>query len=254
MSKILDMTRKAMDIRKLNFKVLVNPQTHELYMIDRFLGLGGTGFVYEVTSGNEHYAAKLSVHLDTAKNELKIYEIMSHFPECNSYIVCLYDYFVMDPERPISVLILELMKNTLSNVHLADEEVPMFVLDMLESMVALHARGIVHNDMHEGNVYRSLPGDGPLFKLGDFSESVIDAGSNLKEWDDWSLARMFLRELYQSDILGQRIPKLPMTLLIYPRQESSIPSDALETMIRGMLEKRWSSKQALDYILSIIQR
>lgn len=41
MSKILDMTRKAMDIRKLNLNVIVNPQTHEAYMIDRFLGLGG---------------------------------------------------------------------------------------------------------------------------------------------------------------------------------------------------------------------
>ncbi len=254
MSKILDMTTKAMDIRKLNFKVLVNPQTHELYMIDRFLGLGGTGFVYEVTSGNKHYATKLSVHLDTAKNELKIYEIMSHFPECNSYIVCLYDYFVMDPEQPISVLILELMKNTLDDVAIADEEVSEFVLDMLEAIVTLHARGIAHNDIHEGNVYRSLSADGPLFKFGDFSESVINATSNQKEWDNWSLGTMFLTELYQDDTLGQRIPKLSTIQLVYPRQESTIPSYALEQMIRGMLEKRWSSEQALDYILSIIQR
>lgn len=210
--------------------------------------------MYEVTSGNEHYAAKLSVHLDTAKNELKIYEIISHFPECNSYVVCLYDYFVMDLERPISVLILELMKNTLDDVAIADEEVSEFVLDMLDAMVTLHARGIAHNDIHEGNVYRSLHADGPLFKLGDFSESVVNADSNLKEWDDRSLATMFVTELYRDDTLGQRIPKLSMVQLVYPRQESAIPSYALEQMVRGMLEKRWSSEKALDYILSITQR
>ncbi len=246
-------------IANLEITEIINPQTGIGYTINRYLGEGGTGIVYEVTSGDEHRAMKLTTFIDDYRNELDVYDIISRDPNCNPLIVCLYDAFEIEFEVPVGVLIIELMANTLADVTVVDEEVPSFILDTLQAVVVLHEAGIAHGDIKDGNIYRNrlmMPGE-PRFKLGDFSGSVINATPAQKRGDDQALATLFLELLYHVNAYTMGVPYFLHRELIYPRRESDIPSDAIETMIRGMLNpnvsERWSSEKALDYILSVIQ-
>lgn len=240
----------------------INPQTGRVYSIVRYLGEGSSGDVYEVSSDNKYYAAKAITYMPLYTKELKVYEIISHAPECNPYIVCLYDTFTIERERPLAVLIIELMANTLRDAPLTDEEVPSFVLDMLEALVTLHKAGIVHNDLRDDNIFRSLPShpNEPLFKIGDFSEGTINATPVTKLTDDYQMAYIFLDKLYKisAEEYDRGLSYILQNELVYPRRESVIPSYALEQMIRGMLNldatDRWSSVDALQYISSFLNQ
>lgn len=247
-------------ITNMRITTIINPLTGKEYTITRFLGKGGTGVVYEVISIDEYYAMKLTPYIDDYNNELDVYNIISHDPNCNPFIVCLYDSFTIKLKIPVGVLIIELMKNTLNDAPITDDEVPSFILGTLRALVSLHEAGIAHGDISNGNIYRTrLPMVGePKFKLGDFSGSAIDATPAQKLNDVWSLGYIFLTEVLHVDASQRSMMEILRGDLIYLHRESDIPSDALETMIRGMLEfdttKRWSSEKALDYILSVIQQ
>ena len=259
----------------------INPQTGRVYSIIRYLGEGSSGDVYEVSSDNKHYAAKAITYMPLYRKEVNVYKIISHDPTCNPYIVCLYDTFIIESGRPLAILIIELMANTLRDVPLTDEEVPSFVLDMLEALVTLHRAGIVHNDLRDDNIFRSLPShpDEPLFKIGDFSEAqshsselcsdewvracasaegTVNATLLQKLTDDYQMAYIFLDKLYKisAEEYDRGLSYILRNELVYPRRESIIPSYALETMIRGMLNPdatgRWSSVDALQYISSFL--
>lgn len=246
-------------ISNLEITQLINPQTGKGYTINRYLGEGETGIVYEVISGDARYAMKLTTYIEDYRNELDVYNIISHDPHCNPLIVCLYDTFEIEFEVPVGVLIIELMANTLADITVADEEVPAFILDTLQAVIALHEAGIAHGDIKAGNIYRNrlvMAGE-PRFKLGDFSGSVIDATPAQKRGDDQALATLFLELIYHVNAYTMGVVYFLHRELIYPRRESEIPSDAIGTMVRGMLnpnvKERWSSEQAFDYILSVIQ-
>ena len=247
-------------ISNLEITEIINPQTGKGYTINRYLGEGGTGIVYEVTSGDEHDAMKMTIFIEDYRNELDVYNIISRDPNCHPLIVCLYDAFEIEFEVPVGVLIIELMENTLADVTVADDEVPSFVLETLQAVIALHEAGIAHGDIKDGNIYRnrSVMAGEPRFKLGDFSGSVINATTAQKRNDDQALATLFLELLYHVNAYTMGTPYFLHRELIYPRRESDIPSDALETMIRGMLDpninERWTSEKAFEYMLSVIQQ
>ena len=176
------------------------------------------------------------------------------------HILCLYDAFIMERDRPTGVLIIELMANTLKDVPLTDEEIPSFVLDMLEGLVFLHRVGISHNDLRDDNIFRSLPShpDEPAFKIGDFSEGKVNSTMSDKLMDDYQMAYIFLDKIYKisPEEHEQGLLHILREVLVYPRRESTIPSNALEYMIRQMFHRdvgeRWSSERALGYILDFI--
>lgn len=256
-AKIMSVTRYN---RAPGMHEFVNPQSGRVYSIIRYLGEGSSGDVYEVSSDNKRYAAKAITYMPLYTKELKVYEIISRSPECNPYIVCLYDTFIIEHECPLAILIIELMANTLRDSPLTDEEVTLFVLDMLEALVSLHLAGISHNDLRDDNIFRSLPShpDEPLFKIGDFSEAQSHSPMSQIQMDDYQMAYIFLDKLYKisDEEYDRGILYILQNKLVYPRHESVIPSYALETMIRGMLNpdaiERWSSEQALQYISSFL--
>lgn len=247
-------------ISEMRIREIIDPHTGKVYSIDRYLGVGSVSDVYEVISGDKHYASKMTSYMKNYKKELEINEIISHLPDCKPYIVCLCGHFTFKLEDTIGVLLLEVMKNTLDDIPLMDSETHNFVLDILKAVVTLHAGGITHNDIHVGNIFRLIPpsSDNVFFKLGDFSRSVINATSEEIQNDDLKLATTFLTVIYKikPSVYVRGIPDI-LREEFNLRRESDIPSDAIETMIRGMLNpnvsERWSSEKALDYILSVIQ-
>lgn len=232
---------------------IVNPETGNIYTIGRFLGSGISGEVFEAVHNNEHYAIKTVPMTDDYirhgyNTELNIYRIISQDPNCDPYIVCLYDSFEL--EGSIGILVLELMEGSLQSLE--DEEVSDFILDMLQAIVTLHRAGIAQGDLQPRNTFRSFS---HRFKLGDFSEGLIDAGLGYIQYEDEQLAETFLRVIHKVDS-NEEIKKILQTKPVYPRRESAIPSYAIEEMLYGMLDphwaSRWSSERALEYILSVM--
>lgn len=241
----------------LEITEIINPQTGQVYTMGQFLGAGVSGEVYESISNGKHYAIKITPDLDDYEKEVEIYERISLYPRCNPHVVCLYNHFEIDLEEPSGILVLELMAGTL--LPLKDEEVSEFILDMLEALVELHTDGIIQGDINQENIYRSYAPslNTPTFKIGDFSQGVSDASPSQIQEEDREMAETFLKIIY-----GEYTTETTLEILkrgiIYPRRESTIPSDAIETMIRGMLweneDKRWSSEEALEYILEVMNR
>lgn len=232
---------------------LINPETGTIYTIGRFLGSGISGQVYYATSDGEHYAIKVVPMMDDYvrygyNTELNIYRTISRYPDCNPYIVCLHDAFELSGSIGVSVL--ELMEGSLQSFE--DAEVSDFILDILLAIVTLHRLKIVHGDLQPRNIFRSYA---HRFKLGDFSEGSMNASPSYIQYEDEQLAITLLRIIYKIN-KNEDIRAVLRAGLVYPRRESYIPSYAIKTMLDGMLQedekKRWSSEQALEYIMEVM--
>ena len=234
---------------------IINPETGTTYTIGRFLGSGISGQVYYATSDNEHYAIKVVPMTDDYvrygyNTELKIYGTISQNPDCNPYIVCLYDKFELAGST--GILVLELMEGSLQSLE--DTEVSDFILDMLQAIVTLHRLKITHGDLQPRNIFRSYS---HRFKLGDFSEGLMNATPSYIRYEDEQLATTLLRIIYKIN-KNEDLRSVLLTSSVYPRRESYIPSYAIKTMLDGMLQedekKRWSSEEALEYIQEVMNR
>jgi serine/threonine protein kinase len=235
------------------------------YHLDRYLGMGAYGVVFEVSKNNIPYAAKLIDLVNTDdvgylpdyQEELNIFNKISLSPYCHPYVVCIYDHFVMYGfTQIVGVLILELMQNTLSDVSVTNAEFPVFLQDILGGLVYLHSLRVTHGDLHLGNIFRSLDGH---FKMGDFSLGKMNADRTDIREDDWDFGELLLSMVYDYSYEEIRrrgtinifSDELPSPVII-----SSIPSNVTEKIIRNLLNpnknKRWSSAQALDFLQNSI--
>lgn len=218
-----------------------NPETGVKYQIHRFIGSGASGYVFEVSHSRDvrdsrdlrvnRYAAKMTTILADYETELEVYDQVSRFApagisECNPYIVCLYDNFIADLERPTGVLILELMDSDLDTNPPSNSEIPDLMIDTLSALVTLHSHKIAHQDIREANIFRSRANhDGAKFKLGDFSNAIVDATLSEMRKDDYALASYF------NDL-----------------NTKGVFRDIGVNMLNSNVKDRWSSNQALNYI------
>jgi serine/threonine protein kinase len=224
----------------------IKSPTGQIYTLNTFLGSTVNGVLIEVSSNRHRYVAKMTTIIEDYEKEVEVYNIVSSAESCDPY--SLFDNFILDFDRPVGILILEFMKNNLETQDLQDNEVSQFIMDTLYALMTLHENHIAHGNISAGNIFRSFES---TFKLGDFSESIIDATPRQMLTDSYSIGSVFLETIYGID----PIKAYKQETWIYPRKEDSIPSDAIETMIRGLINldsrQRWTVKQAFDYIMNI---
>lgn len=210
-------------------------------------------YVYRVKCDGKYYAAKTGELTNLEEDlpsdhilEKKIYLSISASPACNQHFVCLYDT-IEDTELNIGILIIELMDSSIDNTPIQDHELLLFIQSMLEAVVYLHSRGIIHYDIHEGNIFRKKN----EFKLGDFGESHFNnSPENIIE-DIQMLGTVFTRAIIPGldkdedyvpqieEVTKERLP-LPLRTLIY--RMIGLPLDGKKVI--------WPARRCLSYFMA----
>jgi serine/threonine protein kinase len=142
------------------------------YRIDRILGIGGMGMVYEAEHMRSHRKVAIKVVADAAaassdelrrlKREAEIIARLNH-----PHICAFQETF--EHEGRFCVVMERLdgcnLKQHLSNRTLATSEIIDIAVQITEALEAVHAIGIVHRDIKPGNVFVDRNG---VVKLLDF--------------------------------------------------------------------------------------
>ncbi len=164
------------------------------YRLQRKLGEGAFGAVYEAFDmlNGVTYAIKLmkvtNESIQSYSHEVASHIILSNDPECNDYVLCLYNYgeynireprarefeeaalewgFGEDPMVPANRLFMvsELMDGDLRALiqHITDEDIQVdprtyafIVLQLLQGLRYIHDRDMAHRDIKLGNVLYKL--------------------------------------------------------------------------------------------------
>jgi len=150
-----------------------NPLNGDVYYINRFLGKGAFGAVFKAEKDGQSFAIKV-IYLDSpdAKKsfveEAAGYTYLSKAPQCQTYIVCLYDQFTFDfvngtKISKAGVLVTELMDGDLKHLPVQDNEILSLIKSTLEGLDYIHSHDFAHQDIKPENILRK----GALFKFGD---------------------------------------------------------------------------------------
>jgi serine/threonine protein kinase len=159
-----------------HLKTLTHPLTHEHYHLQKFLGQGSYGSVFEgrQVKTNQPVAIKLMLvdppkHLTVYQDEITTYKHLSTIPTCQVNLVCMYDDFMVTLmngilKQVLGIIVTELMDGDLASLTVADHEIPMLIKSLLDGLAFIHDHGFAHQDIKPENVFRQ----GSIFKLGDF--------------------------------------------------------------------------------------
>lgn len=152
--------------------VLVSPKTNHAYTLAKQLGKGSFGTVFKGIGDVGDVAVKVMYLPENAEErnsvlrdferEVAAQEYLSVQPQCQTNIVCLYEYWV-DEDNNAAILISELMDGDLDHLPPSDEEFVPMTRQLLEGLNFIHNKNFVHRDIKQGNVLRK----GHMFKLAD---------------------------------------------------------------------------------------
>lgn len=167
------------------------------YHVQRFLSSGSYGAVCAGTDANNNPVAIKRVFTTVsdgrtvnilsdaflAKRVLREVKLLNHFHHPN--ILGLMD-LVLDLQEPMKhklYLVTELMRTDLAQViadqriEISKEHIQFFMYNILLGLHALHAAGVVHRDLHPGNVLLAENND---IKICDFNLAREDTTDNDK--------------------------------------------------------------------------
>lgn len=151
------------------------------FLVERRLGAGGFGVVYEAWDGRLERA--VAVKAIEARGEARrrvLREARAAARLSHPGIVTLYE---MGEEDGSALLVSELVEGeTLAELsaegELSDRELGELGADLCEALDHAHARGVVHRDVKPQNVLVAEDGEGPRAKLMDFGvASIADAAT-----------------------------------------------------------------------------
>lgn len=145
---------------------ITSPNTGKTYRLNRRLGEGGYGVVFSAidTSDKTKVAVKVAQvrNLDDRAyvNELAAFRALSKAPNCQQYIVCLYDDFrIGDTAYEIQ----ELMDGDMFDYRPTPINRVLVLSDLLAGLAYIHNKGLAHQDIKPENVLYK----GTQYKMGD---------------------------------------------------------------------------------------
>ncbi len=152
------------------------------YHLMELLGKGVQAVVYLAVDiiNHEQVAIKVFDEKKEAHDEYKVLSTLSLFPNCDPYILCIRELTTIDDKEAIVMEYLtiptlkEFMK-TVSDPLL----IWTIIYQILTAIHHLHSRGIVHMDVHEGNMMWT----GSFIKLIDFGNARLEKYNSDKRED-----------------------------------------------------------------------
>ncbi len=151
------------------------------FLIERRIGSGGFGVVYEAWDGRlERSVAVKAIESDGAKGRRVLREAQAAARLNHPGIVTLYE---MGEEEGNALLVTELVDGTtLAQLSrrgsLSDREIGEIGADLCEALDHAHTRGVVHRDIKPQNVLVTEEGE-PHAKLMDFGIARLSDGAAL---------------------------------------------------------------------------
>jgi serine/threonine-protein kinase len=156
------------------------------YRIERVLGVGGMGVVYEAFHlGLEQKVAIKCLDLDAARNERRLSrfkrEAWTAAKIQNEHIARVTD--VGELPEGVAFLVMEYLEGQDLEMRVKQNPLPLptavdYVLQAGEALAEAHKAGIVHRDLKPGNLFLTRRGDGsPVIKVLDFGISKVSEGN-----------------------------------------------------------------------------
>jgi eukaryotic-like serine/threonine-protein kinase len=159
------------------------------YRLERLLGEGGMGFVWQARQLTTDKAVAIKVlksqdAADTARflREAKVAAALSH-----RNIIQVFDFWEMEGKGPVFMVMELLHGETLAERlertgPLPTEQVLTLVMPVASAVRAAHARGVVHRDLKPDNIFlaRVADADAPEVKVVDFGLAkpfIINVGA-----------------------------------------------------------------------------
>lgn len=141
------------------------------FVIVRFLGRGGSGFVYEAQDRQLDRRVALKIlrsdrmsekSLRRFRREVAIARDVQH-----AHLLRIFDVAEHDRGAYLTMELVqgETLRDRIRRLPLSFEECSRFSAQLLEALAALHKPGIVHRDIKPGNI---ILASGGILKLGDF--------------------------------------------------------------------------------------
>ena len=242
----------------------------ETYIKGEKIGTGGFSVCYKLYNAQDKkiYAAKEIIKIkssyDRVKNEIDIYEYLKHDNIVNKKEDFIYNdtqYLIFEfcENRDLSHLIKE--RNKLKEI-----EVQYYITQLIQALIHLHDRNIVHRDLKLGNIFLTEKmelklGDFGLAKKLSFPDEKIDgfAGTHLYmapeilenkgyslEVDIWSLG-VIMYYLIIGDLPFKRQEDIKNVSPKFPK--NAIISRAAKDLIKQILVKDPKERPSLKQIL-----
>jgi eukaryotic-like serine/threonine-protein kinase len=158
------------------------------YRVERLLGRGGMGAVFQATNTAIGKRVALKFLIDGAADDQAAQRFQREAEAASlvesEHIVQIFDSGSTDDGLPFLVMELlqgEDLRHRLKSVgKLAPAEAAGITLQLLRALVRAHAAGIVHRDLKPDNVFLcERDGGGPLVKIVDFGISKLSRKTTL---------------------------------------------------------------------------
>ncbi|XP_054271018.1 serine/threonine-protein kinase polo [Macrosteles quadrilineatus] len=155
--------------------IIIDKNAKKRYIKGRFFGKGGFAKCYEITeegnASHKSFAGKIVSKKLLAKNNQKekmVQEIEIHKSLKHRNVVGFHSFF--DDENFVYIVLELCRKRSMMELHrrrktLTEPEVRYFMKQILEGVLYLHNRGIIHRDLKLGNLFIN---DDVEVKIGDF--------------------------------------------------------------------------------------
>nr|QBK85738.1 MAG: putative serine/threonine protein kinase [Marseillevirus LCMAC101] len=158
-----------------------------------FIAAGSFGQVYKSSKNGRNFALKVFLREKDYKEELRAFQEVSNYGNCNKYLLCAYDNFVVegfevgvkrywnnpydhsagyvDEKRGIGIIVIELMDESLGS-FIDNQGLPSpqrlvsWMGQLLEGLAYIHEKGFAYRDLKVDNIMWS---DTPRYtvKIGD---------------------------------------------------------------------------------------
>ncbi len=166
------------------------------YTIERVLGVGGKGTVYDArdTTMDRSVAIKVPTvpNQDTIKRFLR--EGRAGASVAHPNVCAIYDFGPLEDATPFLVmerLVGETLGDRLERARkLALAEAIRVLQQVLSGLAAAHVQGIVHRDIKPGNIFLATEGRDVVAKILDFGASTLDPDHAKKEEDFEALTKI----------------------------------------------------------------
>ncbi len=158
------------------------------FRVERLLGAGGMGAVYEITHlVTQHRRALKLLHPETGTSEEAVTRFLREASAAgriqSSHIVECFDAGLLPTGEPYLLLELlhgrSLSARLLGTAGLAPAEAIALVIQACEGAAAAHAAGIVHRDLKPDNLFLVERDAGTFVKLLDFGISRFERAGSL---------------------------------------------------------------------------